>query len=121
MPPSPSMSALPPIADICSAQASVRYVPIADIVHCEPDSLRALSEGPPVSPWHAYVEFDPRSFGQPTSRTARNHQSVAIVAAMVRPVRVSIVAVVSVPIRAPMYPAINTGNAPWSEGTANHS
>jgi len=40
---------------------------------------------------------------------------------MVRPVRVSIVAVVSVPIRAPMYPAINTGNAPWSEGTANHS
>ena len=28
------MSALPPIADICSAQAHVRFVPIADIDHC---------------------------------------------------------------------------------------
>jgi hypothetical protein len=26
------MSALPPIADICSAQAYVRFVPIADII-----------------------------------------------------------------------------------------
>ena len=27
------MSALPPIADICSAQAHVRFVPIADILN----------------------------------------------------------------------------------------
>ena len=32
------MSALPPIADICSAEAHVRYVPIADI----PEARRGL-------------------------------------------------------------------------------
>jgi hypothetical protein len=74
----------------------------------------------------------PRSFGQPTlrsprltNRTARNRQSVAIVP--IWPVRVPVSVsvrpvstVVPVPIRAPMYPAINARNASWSEGTTNH-
>jgi hypothetical protein len=86
-----------------------------------------------------------RSFGQltcgrPPHQSARNRKSVAIVAAIVRPIRitvrtvwlipisvrrlvrtvsVSIVPVISAPIRAPMYPAINAGNASRSEGTTN--
>jgi len=39
---------------------------------------------------------------------------------LVCPVSVSIVTVVPVPIRTPMYPAINARNASWSERTTNH-
>jgi hypothetical protein len=64
------------------------------------------------------------------NHAARHRQSVAIVAAIrlipisvrrpVCSVSVSRVPVVPVPIRAPMYPAINARNAPWSEGTTNN-
>jgi hypothetical protein len=39
---------------------------------------------------------------------------------LVCPISVSIVTVIPVPIRTPMYPAINARNATWSEGTTNH-
>ena len=46
------MSALPPIADICGAQADVRYVPKADITvsYSITSSARESSEGGTVRP-----------------------------------------------------------------------
>jgi hypothetical protein len=53
-----SMSALPPIADMCSAQADVRFVPIADILRNKPlkqkDRLAAVSPKFNLPDWSRY-------------------------------------------------------------------